>query len=511
MRARWIPILSFAMLAVAFVIDVETPQTLVVAILLDVPIVLSAFAGSRTLTAWLVVAALAANAVAGYVNGVAAGGWDAIGLADRALAALSIVLVGWLGTTLQERARTFGRLAAQESRARREAQLAAAVDRIRTSLSHEIVLRAIVREAPALFNAHDARWIPEERGAGMLTATRDRDDVVLSGDAVRPEITSVARRAFDDDDVVELAANDPLGGLVVDGIGARAALALPYSDRGAPLGTLLLGFAAPADIDDITHALARTYARSGSAALAQTRLFAQLAERNDALTERGAVIRDLVYALSHDLRTPLAALGLTFRQAKDGLYGPMPDAYREIVDRSIVATDELQRLAETLLLVARFESGERRPRREPVDVDPLLTEVVGELEPIAAARHVDLQVGDACGSRIDGDRGDLRRALANLVANALEHTPAGGTVTVAAHRNAEGIAIDVADDGPGVAPAARATLFERFANGEGRRGAGSGLGLYIVRRVAEETGGTARYAPRAPHGSIFSIVVPVRG
>ena len=68
------------------------------------------------------------------------------------------------------------------------------------------------------------------------------------------------------------------------------------------------------------------------------RLFGQLAERNDELAERGAVIRDLVYALSHDLRTPLAALGMMLRQAETGAYGALPRAYRDVVRRSVVAT-----------------------------------------------------------------------------------------------------------------------------------------------------------------------------
>ena len=121
---------------------------------------------------------------------------------------------------------------------------------------------------------------------------------------------------------------------------------------------------------------------------------------------------------------------------------------------------------------------------------------------------MSLGVGDGCGARVEGDRSDLRRALTNLVANALEYTPGGGHVDVSTRRERDKVTIAVTDDGPGVAPEARATLFERFARGQGRRGAGSGLGLYIVRRVAEEIGGSAGYAPRLPHGSTFTISAP---
>lgn len=509
MRTRWVPVVSFALLALVFALDAATPQALVVAILFNVPIVLSAFMGSATLTTSLVVAALIANLAAGYINGMAAGGWDATSVANRGLAALSIVLVGWLGTTLQDRARRFGQLAAQEARARREAQLAVAIDRIRASLSYDLVLRAVVREALPLLDAQSARWIPADRNDGRLVAEGDRDDVALEEGPSSPELASLTRRALDDDDVIAVEPRDPVGGLVLDRIGARGALAIPVGEHGTALGVLLVArdkpFGAP---EGGARTIARTYGRSATAALAQARLFAQLADRNDALAERSAVIRDLVYAMSHDLRTPLAALGLTFRQAKDGIYGTMPPEYVEILDRSIVATDELQRLADTLLLVARFESGERLLQRESIDVDALVREVAGELQPIASARSVELLVGPDSAAHVTGDRSDLRRAVTNLVANALAYTQAGGRVEVGARNDRAAVTIAVSDDGPGVAPEARATLFERFARGEGRRGAGSGLGLYIVRRVAEEIGGSASYAPRVPHGSTFTITAP---
>jgi signal transduction histidine kinase len=245
-------------------------------------------------------------------------------------------------------------------------------------------------------------------------------------------------------------------------------------------------------------------------ALAQARLFEQLAERNAALEERSGVIRDLVYALSHDLRTPLAALGMTLRQAQAGAYGELPERYREIVERSVIATDDVQRLAETLLLVARFESGDRRPKRDLLDLDEIARQIAGELEALAANRHVDLAIvaGNDTPVRTFGDRGDVRRAITNLAANALEHTPADGHVTIAVERDGPAALVRVSDDGFGVSDKMRAHLFNRFARGDDRGGGGSGLGLYIVRRVAEESGGTVAYEPNQPQGSIFTLRLP---
>jgi signal transduction histidine kinase len=235
--------------------------------------------------------------------------------------------------------------------------------------------------------------------------------------------------------------------------------------------------------------------------------FDELAERNTALGQRQAVIHDLVDAISHDVRTPLAALSLTLRQAADGAYGDLPPKYGGVLRDSLVSIDDLQRLAETLLLVARFESGERRPvERAPVDLAELVREVGSEIGAMAESRSVHLTL-DASPARTLGSRGDLRRAVINLAANAVQHTPEGGNVVLRTGENGKSVEVAIVDDGFGVNEAARASLFQRFANGSSA-GSGTGLGLYIVRRIAEETGGSVRYEPRAPQGSAFVLTLP---
>jgi signal transduction histidine kinase len=185
----------------------------------------------------------------------------------------------------------------------------------------------------------------------------------------------------------------------------------------------------------------------------------------------------------------------------------LPAKYEAVLRDSLVSIDDLQRLAETLLIVARFESGERRPvERVPVDLAGLAREVGSEMSAIAESRGVRLSV-DAASAPTLGSRGDLRRAVINLAANAVEHTPAGGSVELRTAVTGDRVELSVADDGFGVSEEARHSLFQRFANGS-KAGSGTGLGLYIVRRIAEETGGTVRYEPRAPRGSVFAISLP---
>ena len=110
----------------------------------------------------------------------------------------------------------------------------------------------------------------------------------------------------------------------------------------------------------------------------------ELAERH----ARSEVMRDLIYALSHDLRTPLAAAGMTMRQALSGAYGPLPAQYRDILARQIAASEELNRLAETLLLVARYESGEQSQRRETINLNTLARNVLEELRPLWEFKNI---------------------------------------------------------------------------------------------------------------------------
>jgi signal transduction histidine kinase len=504
--SRAVAAVAFTLLVVFFVVDALTPQTLVIAILFDIPIVLAALTRSRRLTVGLVVSALAADVLAAFVNAARDGyRWDPIGIGDRALSMLSIVMVGYLSTAVQQRSERVGRLAAQEARARREVTLAAAADRIRTSLSLDVVLRAVVREAARALDGERAVWYPLEAGRETL-AVRDGEAVEVLDEPVPPEILSLSHRVLEEGAPLLLAGGDPVGRFVLDRLAATSALALPLADRTRAFGVLFVTRSAGA-FDETAAAAARAYANLAVDALAQATLFDELGERNAALGERQAVIRDLVDAISHDVRTPLAALAMTLRQAADGAYGGLPAKYEAVLRDSLVSIDDLQRLAETLLIVARFESGERRPvERVPVDLAGLAREVGSEMSAIAESRGVRLSV-DAASAPTLGSRGDLRRAVINLAANAVEHTPAGGSVELRTAVTGDRVELSVADDGFGVSEEARHSLFQRFANGS-KAGSGTGLGLYIVRRIAEETGGTVRYEPRAPRGSVFAISLP---
>ena len=512
-RNSLIVIAAWSMLAAVFLVDVCTPQDLVAAILLDVPIVLAALTRSRRLIMSLVIVALICDVIAGMINARADHGhWDVIGICNRLLSAFSIALVGYLSTAVQDRARRVGVIMARESRMRREVSLAAAIERLRTLLSRELVERALVREAALLFQVDGVSWISSSRDVPMLTINGNDLDTIDERAAEGAELTSLVHSVLDESAPRIITRADALSRLLLARFNRTSAVALAVREGQTPYGILMLWSNAENVFeDDDEMVTARVFARALATALGRAELFAELARRNEEIAERSAIIRDLVYALTHDLRTPLTALGVTMRQARDRSYGELPERYERILDASISAIDDLQRLAETLLTVARIESGELRNTRDAILLHNVLADVVTEFSALAESRDVRISIGSDIEATILGDRGDIRRAVTNLVANALEHTPKHGNVELRLEKRAGSVLVHVSDDGYGIPLELQSMLFERFTSLTSSAGRGTGLGLYIVRRIAEAANGSVSYTCKEPRGSTFTLCFPSAG
>jgi len=161
------------------------------------------------------------------------------------------------------------------------------------------------------------------------------------------------------------------------------------------------------------------------------------------------------------------------------------------------------------LSLARLEARgiEARPRK--VDLCVIAREAVEAQAALAAARGVRVELRAPESAPLRGDPVWLRRAFENLLGNAVQHSPKGGRVLVEVAAGENGWEATVADEGPGVDPAIREKLFERFAttrHGEG----GTGLGLAIVRAVAELHGGRAQLRRTSPQGTTFALSLPAR-
>lgn len=213
---------------------------------------------------------------------------------------------------------------------------------------------------------------------------------------------------------------------------------------------------------------------------------------------------------SHELRTPLTVIRSV---GEVGLRESQDEAgYREIIGTMLEETDRLALLTSTLLELTRAEGG-RPIRREVIDLCESAREVAEFLSVLAEDREISLALDlPAAAPTVLGDRTVLYQALVNVLDNAVKHSPAGATVTVAVRIDGNRAEIAVADRGPGIAPEHREHVFERFYRVDPSRNSktgGFGLGLAIARWAVEAHGGRIDLESEPGRGSVFRIRLPL--
>ncbi|HVM08212.1 MAG TPA: ATP-binding protein [Acidimicrobiales bacterium] len=231
----------------------------------------------------------------------------------------------------------------------------------------------------------------------------------------------------------------------------------------------------------------------------------------DDITERRrleAVRRDFIANISHELKTPIGALGLLAETLVDE---GDPEVVQRLAQRMQGEALRVGRIIEDLLDLSRIES-EEAPRREPVPVHLVLGEATERLREAADQRGVVLEVCDDAGRLTTvGDRRQLVSAVHSLVENAITYTDAGGTVRVTAERSGERVVISVVDTGVGIPARDLDRIFERFYRvdrARARATGGTGLGLSIVRHVAHNHGGEVHVESQEGVGSTFRLELP---
>jgi two-component system OmpR family sensor kinase len=185
---------------------------------------------------------------------------------------------------------------------------------------------------------------------------------------------------------------------------------------------------------------------------------------------------------AHELRSPLTALQLQIQLIERAR---SPEEIREAVDALRAGVKRASRLVGQLLTMAQLEPDAAQERPAEVQLDQIAAAVVAELEPLAEAKNVTLRLGRVEPVRVTGHAAGLDTLVRNLVDNALRYTPSGGRVTLEV-RNENGRAVlEVSDTGPGIPPEERRRVFDRFYRLPGSAAGGSGLGLSIVRQIAD--------------------------
>ena len=218
-------------------------------------------------------------------------------------------------------------------------------------------------------------------------------------------------------------------------------------------------------------------------------------------------MRQFTSDVSHELRTPLTSIRSV---GEVGLRGhPDAQGYRTIIGSMLEEADRLAGLVDRLLTLSRAETGQAQLSREVVDMAGLAEDVVSHLSVLAEEKGQTIAVERVAAPFALADRQVLRQALVNLVDNAIKFTPQAGQVRVRVSETASEAVCDVIDSGPGVPPAARDHIFERFYRfSDAAAPGGAGLGLSIARGAVEANGGRLTLAASSEAGSTFRIAMP---
>jgi signal transduction histidine kinase len=198
--------------------------------------------------------------------------------------------------------------------------------------------------------------------------------------------------------------------------------------------------------------------------------------------------REFVADASHELRTPLTSVLANLELLEEELEGEA----REAAASALRSSRRMRRLVADLLLLARADAGREIPHR-PVDLSTVVTDAASELEPVAGDHEISISAPQ--GVVVEGARDELHRLVLNLMENALRHTDPGTAVEASVERRNGEVVLAIEDDGPGIPPELQDKVFERFFRAHGDRSGSSGLGLSIVRAVAESHRGKVTLEP----------------
>ncbi|MEX0988805.1 MAG: ATP-binding protein [Actinomycetota bacterium] len=248
-----------------------------------------------------------------------------------------------------------------------------------------------------------------------------------------------------------------------------------------------------------------------NAALENVRLVERLQINLARAKELNRMKDDFVAVVSHELRTPLTSIQgyiKTVLQLGDELEPGQREAFLEAADRQ---SERLRRLIEQTLIVARLESHVEPLTLHEVAVQSLVDVVVHELSPIGHGHTFDVRV-PADLDPVRTDEGKVHQILSNLVENALKYSPPDTRITIRGEPGVNGILVAVEDEGPGIPEEERDRVFDRFYQVDGtatRQVGGTGLGLYICAKLAEEIGARLWLETTdRPRGSMFCLFLP---
>lgn len=234
-----------------------------------------------------------------------------------------------------------------------------------------------------------------------------------------------------------------------------------------------------------------------------------LAEDRTTARRLEEIRRDFTANVSHELKTPVGALGLLAETVADA--ADEPDTVRHFAGQMQKESARLAALVQELIELSRLQEPDALVDPEVVDLDAVVAEAVDRVRVEAMSRKVTLVLGGTKGVKVYGDAALLTTAVRNLLDNAIRYSDPAGRVSVGVSCRDALVRIAVVDQGAGISPEQRERVFERFYRGDearSRETGGSGLGLSIVKHIANDHGGRVELWSTEGKGSTFTLVLP---
>jgi two-component system phosphate regulon sensor histidine kinase PhoR len=221
--------------------------------------------------------------------------------------------------------------------------------------------------------------------------------------------------------------------------------------------------------------------------------------------------RDLIGNISHEFRTPLAGIKAMVETLRDGAVDDK-EAARDFLTRIDSEVARLTQLVAELTELSRIETGKAELKKEAVNLNQLVEEVITQLSPQAERQKIAISRDFAADlPPVPADRDRVRQVITNIVHNAVKFTPAGGRITITSRLLEGSIVVDIADTGIGIPKEDSTRVFERFYKGDkARAGEGTGMGLAIAKHVVEAHGGNIWVQSVEGKGSTFSFSLPLK-
>jgi len=381
---------------------------------------------------------------------------------------------------------------------------------VNSSLNLSQVLSTIVRQAAEVMGvkASSIRLLDEERRFLEVSAACGLSDAYLTKGKVDPQGSEMDRLGLLGKPVALLeAAADPRFQYPEEARkeGIRSVLSVPMMVLARAIGVLRVYTGEVRQFTPEETEFLMALASQGAAAIQNARAFRQLQELEEAKSR-------FVFAVTHELKAPVAALQSQFAVLQGGYAGTLTEGQQVLIDRAAHRMARLQELLRDLLALGALKDRLPQHKKTELNLVELVRRVVEIIQAEAEARGVTVtpSLPDAP-IPFRATEEDIHWVVGNLLENAVKYTPSGGTVSVALHAEDSRVTLIVSDSGIGIAPEALPHIFEEFyraANVKAMGTEGTGLGLSLVKRIVDLYQGEVRVESELEKGTTFTVTLP---